>query len=545
MPQTYDVIVIGAGGSGLAAGLSAAEQGGRVLVLEKQPQPGGTTGIAVGSFTAAGTRLQRKSHIEDNAADHAEDAGKFAPAEIEARNNEALRRYFLEHAAETLDWLEALGLSFVGPRPEPPNRVGRMHNVVPGAKAYIAALQLALQRVGGELVCDAAVTSIERNDGRVDRVTAKVNGQARQFTAQRGVILAAGDYANGRHIIREHKGDEYGDIEGINPFATGDGHQLALAAGAKLINMDVTYGPELRFVPPSRKPFQQVLPAGGWPAKAMGAIAPRLPKWVMRNIARRLLVTWQHPENALFDDGAILVNCFGSRFVNEKAWPDREQALARQPHKMAFILLDRRLTERYSAWPHFISTAPDIAYAYVSDYLKLRPDVTVRASTLAEIAECLSKLEIKENNSAGSWLNRILTSVAARPERVDELTAELKGGIRSKLGHTIDVYNQYAEGNSPDEFGRTGDEHPLDEGPYVLLGPVKAYFTTTEGGTAINERMQVLDESGSVIPGLYAVGQNGLGGMILWGHGLHIAWAMTSGRLAGKFIMEETSKPEA
>lgn len=68
---------------------------------------------------------------------------------------------------------------------------------------------------------------------------------------------------------------------------------------------------------------------------------------------------------------------------------------------------------------------------------------------------------------------------------------------------------------------------------WVLLGPVKAYFTTTEGGAAINDQMQVLDTAGHRIPGLYAVGQNGLGGMVLWGHGLHIGWAITSGRLAG------------
>ena len=80
---------------------------------------------------------------------------------------------------------------------------------------------------------------------------------------------------------------------------------------------------------------------------------------------------------------------------------------------------------------------------------------------------------------------------------------------------------------------------PDSQGPWLLLGPLKAYFTTTEGGTSINQEFQVLNEQGSVIPGLYAVGQNGLGGMILWGHGLHIAWAMTSGRLAGKILMGE------
>jgi fumarate reductase flavoprotein subunit len=50
-----------------------------------------------------------------------------------------------------------------------------------------------------------------------------------------------------------------------------------------------------------------------------------------------------------------------------------------------------------------------------------------------------------------------------------------------------------------------------------------------------------LDAAGRPIAGLYAVGQNGLGGMILWGHGLHIAWAMTSGRLAGKTIMQHST----
>ena len=63
----------------------------------------------------------------------------------------------------------------------------------------------------------------------------------------------------------------------------------------------------------------------------------------------------------------------------------------------------------------------------------------------------------------------------------------------------------------------------------MLFGPAKAYFTTTEGSAAINQEFQVLDENDRPIPGLYAVGQNGLGGQILWSHGLHIAWAMTSG----------------
>src|SRR5437762_12840167 len=102
MDETYDVIVVGGGGSGLAAAVSVAQHGGRALLVEKQPYLGGTTGIAVGSFTAAGTRWQRAKQIADSSGDHAEDAGKFASPEIEARNNRVLREFFLAHASETL-----------------------------------------------------------------------------------------------------------------------------------------------------------------------------------------------------------------------------------------------------------------------------------------------------------------------------------------------------------------------------------------------------------------------------------------------------------
>lgn len=481
MTVTCDVIVVGAGGSGLAAALSAAERGADVIVLERQSQIGGTTGIAVGSFTAAGTSLQKAARVEDDPATHAEDAAKFPPAEIEARNSDPMRAFFLRESAATFEWLRGLGLSFVGPSPEPPNRQPRMHNVVPGAKAYIASLQLALSRKRATIRVQASVEALIREGERVIGVKASIDGSPVVFRATRGVVLAAGDYANNAEMIAAHKGEQYRAIEGINPFACGDGHRLATDAGAKMINMDVTYGPELRFVPASKKPFQQWLPVGGPLARIMGAIAPRLPNWIMSAMIKRLLVTWQHPENSLFEDGAILVNKKGERFVDETAHPDREIALAAQPEKIGYILLDGRLVARYSKWPHFISTAPDIAYAYVADYGRLRPDVTHRATSLDGVCRMVG------------------IDSAAVAKAVD--TSDLEGG------------------------------------PWVLLGPVKAYFTTTEGGACVTERMEVIDDDGNVIPGLYAVGQNGLSGMILWSHGLHIAWAMTSGRLAGAAVM--------
>jgi fumarate reductase flavoprotein subunit len=501
----YDVIVVGGGGSGLAAALSAAEHGLSVLLLEKCPELGGTTGIAVGSFTANRTLYQRRAGIDDNADDHEADAGRFGPPEIQRRNNASLRRLFLEQAAGTLDWLLGLGLRFHGPSPEPPNRVPRMHNVVPNAKAYIAVLQSRLLRCGGTILCDAPVTCLTQEGARVAGVEAAVAGQHVRFTARRGVVLAAGDYANSPELIARFKGPEFAHIEGINTYSTGDGHRLAEQAGATLVNMDVTYGPELRFVPPPRKPFTQLLPASGPVARIMGLGLPFVPRWIITRMIKRLLVTWQHPENALFDDGAILVNRQGQRFCNECVSPDREIAIARQPEKVAYLLLDGRLCERYSRWPHFVSTAPEIAYAYVQDYRRMRPDVTATADSLEQLA-------------------------AARHLPADALSA------------TVDQFNRFAQGEIADPLGRQQRVPPLVQAQWVLLGPAKAYFTTTEGGAAINAQLQVLDQRGQLIPGLYAVGQNGLGGQVLWGHGLHIAWALTSGRLVGEVLARQPAE---
>ncbi len=497
MKTECDVLIVGGGGAGLATAVSAAENGADVLLLEKRPQLGGTTGIAVGSLTANRSVHQRREGIEDSIEAHEEDAGKFGSPEIQARNNSALRRFGLEHSAETLDWLISMQLRFHGPSPEPPNRVPRMHNVVPNAKAYVAVLQSRLLRLGGEIACNVRVESLVQEGGRVVGVMARIDDQPVRFRARRGVVLATGDYAGSPEMIGKYKGEQFTAIEGINPHSTGDGHRLAEAAGGVLINMDITYGPEIRFLPPPRKPFSQLLPASGPLAWLMGRVLPLVPRSLINVMVKRLLVTWQHPEDALFADGAVLLNARGERFCNETAYPDREIAIARQPDKICYILLDRRLIERYSAWPHFISTAPEIAYAYVKDYLRLRADVAVSGDSLAPLAD-----------------GRDLPAEAVQK--------------------TIEQFNRYVAGNAADPFGRTQDKDPLQSGLWCLLGPAKAYFTTTEGGVQVNQQLEVLDAQNRPIAGLYAVGQVGLGGQVLWSHGLHIGWAITSGRLAGR-----------
>ena len=70
--------------------------------------------------------------------------------------------------------------------------------------------------------------------------------------------------------------------------------------------------------------------------------------------------------------------------------------------------------------------------------------------------------------------------------------------------------------------------------PFYALGPAKAYIIFTNGGLKVTERLEVVNVAGAIIPGLYAAGSNGQGGMLLEGHGHHLGWAFVSGRLAGR-----------
>lgn len=491
-----DVIVVGGGGSGLAAAVEASGQGVAVTLLEKRPRLGGTTGIAVGSFTAACTSLQRAAAVEDRTTWHQQDIARFAPHR-ESKNNTSLRAWLVEHAAHTLEWLLAMGVEFAGPHPEPPNRSPRMHNVVPNAKIYIFRLQRRAVSQGVEILAGHAATRLILDEaGRVIGVAARDStGEATAIYARRGVVLAAGDYSSGITVKNEFLSAETVAIEGINPHSAGDGHRLARDVGAALVNMDVIYGPEIRFVPPPGDPFRQLLPASAPEAESAGRELNALEPEALHSHARQLMFTWQHPEDSLYESGALLVNRDGNRFVDETRNP--EMAIPKQPDKLAYVIFDQKVARLFTTWPNFISTAPEIGYAYIDDFRRLRPDLYHEAPTVADLAAQIS---------------------------VDSKAFDV----------TLAHYNQTVEQSVADRFGRVGSGARVDKPPYYALGPAKSWIVTTEGGVRINQAMQALDDEGNVVPGLYAAGSNGMGGLILWSHGLHIAWALTSGRQAGR-----------
>lgn len=487
-----DIVVVGGGGTGLAAAIEAAGAGRKVILLEKEPKLGGATGRSVGSITASGTRLQKSAGVVDDAQAHFEDMPLFAP-HLANRDNLELRRLLVDNVPDVVAWLERLGVVFFGPMPEPPHRVPRMHNILPSSKSYIHCLEKEARQLGVEIVLQAKAERLVQQDGRVTGVEAQVAGRPMAFRASRAVILASGDMSSSHDLKQKYLPENIRDIEGINTASTGDGQRLGMAVGGRLVNGDIVYGPEIRFVAPPAKKIIERIPPTRLLATVMKQAMKFVPSVILRPFFMMFVTTNLAPSHSLFQQGAIMVNKAGQRFVDENDGP--QYAIPAQPDRVAFIVFDEAIASKYTQWPHFISTAPGLAYAYLDDYRKNRRDIFASAPTLAELAR---KLDIDA----------------------------------AVLAKTVADHNAAAQG-----AGRP----VLSQGPFYALGPAKSWIPIAEGGLAVDLNLRVLDETGTPIAGLYAAGSTGQGGLILEGHGHHLAWAFTSGRIAGRH--SATSEP--
>lgn len=472
MDTELDVVVVGGGGAGLACAVAAAEGGARVALLERGARLGGTTAYSVGSMTAAGTSLQRRAGIADRAEDLLEDMWAYPDPGL-AGDAPALRRLYAEESGPTLEWLVRHGVQFTTPNVEPPHRVARMHNVVPSSRSYIARLEEAARACGVKIHLSTEVTDLVQDDGEVRGVEATTPAGDVRFLASRGVVLATGDFSGSTQMRTEHLAPSAAAALPINPDALGIGHALAARAGGELVAMDRLFGPQLRFGPPPRRSLLDRLPTWRWLCALEGRVVRAVPPAALRPVAKALLVTHMSPTDELFRQGAVLVDSTGTRFGAEEA---PAQELAARPGARGFLVLDATVAATFDKHPHFISTAPGIAFAYFSDYRRGRPDLVTKADSVAELAE-----------------------------RLEMDPAHLQQAVEgSRL-----------------------------RAAYVALGPVHSMLTVTEGAVRVDEGLQVLRPDGQAVPSLFAIGAVGQGGMLLKGHGHHIGWAMTSGRVLG------------
>lgn len=482
-----DVLVIGGGGAGLAAAIEAKSCGASVILVEKNPELGGTTAWSIGSFTATQTPQQLAAGIEDDPDAHFADMPKFSGPHAD-RDNPALRRLFVDHANETLRWLMSMGVQFFGPMPEPPHTKPRMHNVLPNARAYIHRLGAHARRIGVDVRCGLRARAFTMDGDRVMGISADGPDGPLEISA-RATVLASGDYAASESLKARFISDEISRVDAMNPTATGDGHEMAFPLGARVINGDVLSGPNLRFLPPPKETMDRRLPPSWLLTRAMKFALEHAPARLLHPFVLRFTTTSMAPELDLFAKGALLVNKLGARIDAPPA--KLGLRIAEQPDKIGYVVMDSALARLFSAWPNFIATAPGVAYAYFDDFRRTRPDIFHRADSIAALAA-------------------------------------LTGMDADALEASIAAHNA------------AGPANRISAPPFYALGPAKSYIVLTDGGLAINDRLQLLGTGDVPIPGLWAAGSAGQGGLMLKGHGHHIGWAFTSGRLAGRYAAMST-----
>ena len=489
--EDTDVIVVGGGGSGLAAAIEARTLSRRVVLLEKNPKLGGSTAWSVGSISATNTPHQMRLGIQDSPEDHFEDLGLFCQ-KTGLPDNLALRRILIDNVSDTFRWLMSMGVVFHGPLQQAPHRKPRMHNVLPNSRAYIYHLGRHARRIGVDIRTQCRVEELMLEDGVVVGVVYRQGDNVHRLRALGGVVLASGDFGGNATMREQYISKAVSLARPINPTNTGDGHKLVEALGGTILNRKHHLA-GVRFAPPPDKWILKI-PPYAWVTRGISWSLENMPSWLLRPFVMSFLTTVLQSSPELYRQGAVLINREGCRFNDELSDPTRH--LPDQPKGEAFILLDGRLVELFSKPPFHVSTAPGIAYGYIDDYRRSRKDIFHQADDLRGLAKSL-------------------------------------GMDADKLIKTVDQYNQSSEQENNDVSAR-GRRSALNGGPWVALGPVSYFITFTDSGVAANEQHQVLAADGEPVVGLYAAGFIGMGGMLLEGLGHHLGWAFTSGRRAGR-----------
>lgn len=306
-----DVVVVGAGGAGLAAALTAAQNGADVVVLEKMAMVGGASSMAGGGTNATGSQWQQSYGIEDSPEAYFMDIMENGHFFSDART---LWLYANTQGA-AFDWLVAedgAALPYVNSQPSPSaeHTYGRTFSPEGGGAGVVSALQQKVTDLGVEILLETPAQELMVTDGTVTGVKAlAADGTPYEITAN-SVILATGGYGANTDMLPE-------TVTSL-PYAgavsaTGDGLNMATAIGADAINLDKV----------NIQPHSIILPDGRGQHTFQGCLA-------MYN-----------------KTGSILVSDQGVRFVNEQGSANDIKAGMEQ-NEHSYLIMDAASFETYA-----------------------------------------------------------------------------------------------------------------------------------------------------------------------------------------------------
>ncbi len=365
-----DVVVIGAGGAGMAAAITAHEAGRNVVVLEKMPYAGGNTTKSTGGMNAAETSVQATLGIEDSVQTFIDDTmtgGKNV-------NDLALVTAMAEHSAEAIDWLDSIG----APLPEVSFSGGatnkRIHRPEGGAAVgpYLVEKLLAkIDAEGIQVLYNTKATELVVDGGAV--VGVKAEGDGVNYTVSaKAVVLATGGFGANLEMCAAYNPALAGFVTTNSPCATGDGIVMAQAAGAATVDME-----QIQIHPTV---YQET----------------------------SLMVT-----ESVRGGGAILVNVAGERFINEMETRDVVSAAEiAQEGGYAYLVFDQAQRDNLSAINNYVSNGLTVQADTIEG---LATEMGVDAVSLKATVETWNKAVAEQNDAAFGRTTGMDVDISAAP----------------------------------------------------------------------------------------------------------------------------------
>lgn len=455
-----DVVVVGAGGAGMTAAITAAAEGKSVVILESQSMVGGNSVRATGGMNAGKTVYQDENEFGESAgvektlktaaekyadnetitalaktvseqwaAYQANPTGYFDSVELmeldtmiggKGINDPELVETLCANSADAIDWLDEHGItlhnvsSFGGASVKrihrPVNAEGKTVSV---GSYMIPLLQENCEKAGVKMMLDTTATEIltDANGAAVGVKATGASGETVTVNAK-AVVLATGGFGANLDMVVKYKPELKGFMTTNAPGIQGQGIEMAQAIGAATVDMDQI----------------QIHPT------------------VEANTAA--LIT-----EGLRGDGAILINEEGQRFIDEVGTRDVVSAAEiAQTGSYSWLVVDQAMAD---------------ASSVIQGYIK--KGYTVTGATYEELGEAM-------------------------------------GVDAAAFAETMEKWNGYVEAKNDPDFGRTSFANPLNTAPYYAV-KVTAGVHHTMGGLRINANTEVLNEKGEVIPGLFAAGE--------------------------------------
>ena len=294
-------------------------------------------------------------------------------------------------------------------------------------------------------------------------------------------------------------GPQQAKVEGVNTTATGDGQKLALALGARIVNGDLALGPEIRFIPPARTTFVRRLPP--WPAlgphHGMGH-GPRA-----ASAAAAIHHELSHHRPRAFSEAV--------RARRDPGQPGGTALLRRVGYSRSRAAGSAGQSWLHPAWMRgsHASSRPGRTSFRLLPVLPTPTCPTTGATGPTSIREASSIDDLASpagHEPAGYCTTRSLRTTRASSE--------------AKTHHASTVANRRSS----------------------RLDRCAPSSYTTKAGLRWIASIACSVAQDQPIPGLYAAGATGQGGLLLKGHGHHLAWAFVSGRRAGRFASQGTAK---